>query len=544
MLAKKQRRSIVVKYWLSNLSFHEKLPSIKIRLLIFYSLFFFNSFAQIKYLDSLFSDDGISLTNLGNFEGAWSVFSTNENKIIVSGWSKLSTESPEDILLMRFNNDGSIDRTFKSGNIISVEEFTWESSYASIEQKDGKILIAGRFYNGLNWDFMLARFYADGRLDSSFAQNGFAIIDISSDDRAFSIDLQNDDKIIIAGFVNINNWDFAVLRFNSNGLLDNTFGNNGIVINDFDGDIDVAFSIKTQSDSKIIACGWTFSNASWNFAMIRYNSDGSLDQNFGNKGIVITDVDNVYNTSHSIAIQEDGKYVVTGYRYFRERLDTDILLVRYNSDGSIDQSFGVNGFVTKDINRNEDFAWDVIIQSDERILVTGYTKSDSSKNVVTLRFNNNGQIDSTFGDSGVIITSIFGFDEEGRHLALQNDGKILVTGYSFNGVDQDLFILRINPDGNILPVPQVDSTLTNLSQNYPNPFTTKTLIPLNLHETSYVTLKVYNALGEEVSSLIDEVKVAGNYTVLFEKSNLSSGIYLYQLITKNYSQAKKMLFIK
>lgn len=544
MLAKKQRRSIVVKYWLSNLSFHEKLPSIKIRLLIFYSLFFFNSFAQIKYLDSLFSDDGISLTNLGNFEGAWSVFSTNENKIIVSGWSKLSTESPEDILLMRFNNDGSIDSTFKSGNIISVEEFTWESSYASIEQKDGKILIAGRFYNGLNWDFMLARFYADGRLDSSFAQNGFAIIDISSDDRAFSIDLQNDDKIIIAGFVNINNWDFAVLRFNSNGLLDNTFGNNGIVINDFDGDIDVAFSIKTQSDSKIIACGWTFSNASWNFAMIRYNSDGSLDQNFGNKGIVITDVDNVYNTSHSIAIQEDGKYVVTGYRYFRERLDTDILLVRYNSDGSIDQSFGVNGFVTKDINRNEDFAWDVIIQSDERILVTGYTKSDSSKNVVTLRFNNNGQIDSTFGDSGVIITSIFGFDEEGRHLALQNDGKILVTGYSFNGVDQDLFILRINPDGNILPVPQVDSTLTNLSQNYPNPFTTKTLIPLNLHETSYVTLKVYNALGEEVSSLIDEVKVAGNYTVLFEKSNLSSGIYLYQLITKNYSQAKKMLIIK
>lgn len=544
MLAKKQRRSIVVKYWLSNLSFHEKLPSIKIRLLIFYSLFFFNSFAQIKYLDSLFSDDGISLTNLGNFEGAWSVFSTNENKIIVSGWSKLSTESPEDILLMRFNNDGSIDRTFKSGNIISVEEFTWESSYASIEQKDGKILIAGRFYNGLNWDFMLARFYADGRLDSSFAQNGFAIIDISSDDRAFSIDLQNDDKIIIAGFVNINNWDFAVLRFNSNGLLDNTFGNNGIVINDFDGDIDVAFSIKTQSDSKIIACGWTFSNASWNFAMIRYNSDGSLDQNFGNKGIVITDVDNVYNTSHSIAIQEDGKYVVTGYRYFRERLDTDILLVRYNSDGSIDQSFGVNGFVTKDINRNEDFAWDVIIQSDERILVTGYTKSDSSKNVVTLRFNNNGQIDSTFGDSGVIITSIFGFDEEGRHLALQNDGKILVTGYSFNGVDQDLFILRINPDGNILPVPQVDSALTNLSQNYPNPFTTKTLIPLNLHETSYVTLKVYNALGEEVSSLIDEVKVAGNYTVLFEKSNLSSGIYLYQLITKNYSQAKKMLIIK
>lgn len=544
MLAKKQRRSIVVKYWLSNLSFHEKLPSIKIRLLIFYSLFFFNSFAQIKYLDSLFSDDGISLTNLGNFEGAWSVFSTNENKIIVSGWSKLSTESPEDILLMRFNNDGSIDSTFKSGNIISVEEFTWESSYASIEQKDGKILIAGRFYNGLNWDFMLARFYADGRLDSSFAQNGFAIIDISSDDRAFSIDLQNDDKIIIAGFVNINNWDFAVLRFNSNGLLDNTFGNNGIVINDFDGDIDVAFSIKTQSDSKIIACGWTFSNASWNFAMIRYNSDGSLDQNFGNKGIVITDVDNVYNTSHSIAIQEDGKYVVTGYRYFRERLDTDILLVRYNSDGSIDQSFGVNGFVTKDINRNEDFAWDVIIQSDERILVTGYTKSDSSKNVVTLRFNNNGQIDSTFGDSGVIITSIFGFDEEGRHLALQNDGKILVTGYSFNGVDQDLFILRINPDGNILPVPQVDSALTNLSQNYPNPFTTKTLIPFSLHETSYVTLKVYNALGEEVSSLIDEVKVAGNYTVLFEKSNLSSGIYLYQLITKNYSQAKKMLIIK
>lgn len=544
MLAKKQRRSIVVKYWLSNLSFHEKLPSIKIRLLIFYSLFFFNSFAQIKYLDSLFSDDGISLTNLGNFEGAWSVFSTNENKIIVSGWSKLSTESPEDILLMRFNNDGSIDRTFKSGNIISVEEFTWESSYASIEQKDGKILIAGRFYNGLNWDFMLARFYADGRLDSSFAQNGFAIIDISSDDRAFSIDLQNDDKIIIAGFVNINNWDFAVLRFNSNGLLDNTFGNNGIVINDFDGDIDVAFSIKTQSDSKIIACGWTFSNASWNFAMIRYNSDGSLDQNFGNKGIVITDVDNVYNTSHSIAIQEDGKYVVTGYRYFRERLDTDILLVRYNSDGSIDQSFGVNGFVTKDINRNEDFAWDVIIQSDERILVTGYTKSDSSKNVVTLRFNNNGQIDSTFGDSGVIITSIFGFDEEGRHLALQNDGKILVTGYSFNGVDQDLFILRINPDGNILPVPQVDSTLTNLSQNYPNPFTTKTLIPFSLHETSYVTLKVYNALGEEVSSLIDEVKIAGNYKVLFDRSNLSSGIYLYQLITKNYSQAKKMLIIK
>lgn len=516
----------------------------KIKLIILQTLFALHCFAQPQYLDSLFGNNGISLTDFGHVEGAWSIINTSENKIVASGWSKYAESYPEDILLMRFNNNGSIDTTFRSGYTITIGNSTWESAYSSIIQKDGKILVGGRFYNGLDWDFILARFYEDGNLDSTFANNGFAIVNVSSDDRAFSIDLQNDGKIVVAGFVKITNWDLAVLRFQSSGLIDSTFGNNGIVIKDIDGDVDVAFSVKVQSNGKIIACGWTFSNASWNFLLIRFNSDGSLDQNFGANGIVITDIDNVYNTSHSIVIQADGKYVVAGYRFYQDRTDTDILLARYNIDGSIDQSFGLNGIVTTDINENEDFAWDLLIQHDTKIVVTGYSKSSSSKSIVTLRYRNNGQIDSTFGDNGIIITSIFGIDEEGRHLVQQSDGKILVTGYSFNGIDTDLFIIRIKPDLNVPPILVQDSSRSKLFQNYPNPFEKNTSLQFYLNETDHVSLKIYNVLGQEVSLLVNEDKAAGIYKVIFDGSRLPNGIYLYQLMTKKFKAVNKMILLR
>lgn len=297
-----------------------------------------------------FGNDGFVVSKIDSIKnlGFWSISIQENNKIIAAGWAYSNEDSPSDITLFRYYDNGQIDRYFNHDGLFSVGEFTWEDAYASTIQSDGKILVAGRYFSGRSWDFLLIRFNEDGSLDSTFAQKGYTTKDFGKDDRAFSIDVQIDGKILICGFAENLNWDFAISRFNPDGSIDSTFGERGSTIINIGSYNDVAFSIKAQQDGKIIVCGWTYIFGSWDFALVRLNPDGSLDNTFGSNGIVTTDYNHLYNTSHSVAIQSNGKYIVAGYTEKPGSSDTDILIIRYNTDGSIDHSFGNNGLTLID----------------------------------------------------------------------------------------------------------------------------------------------------------------------------------------------------
>lgn len=522
-----------------------------ISLILLFISVLINSIHSQSIFDSGFGNNGIVIPPIKSLNsGSWTLSIQSDKKIFIAGWAYTDEETPSNISISRIFENGEPDTAFNSTGLFSIGNSTWEDAYSSTIQPDGKILIAGRFYNGRSWDFLLVRFNEDGSLDTTFAQKGYATKDFGKDDRAFSVDIQSDGKILLSGFAERFNWDFAIARFNTDGSIDTTFGEKGSTILNIGSYNDVAFSIKAQQDGKIIVCGWTYIFGSWDFALVRLNADGSLDKTFGSTGIVTTDYHHLYNTSHSIAIQSDGKYVAAGYTAKPDSPDSDIMLVRYNTDGTIDKSFGNEGIVLADYKGANDFAWVVKTDKYDKLVVGGNVTINASKILQVARFNSDGSPDLSFGENGILVTQIFGFDEECRDLLIQPDGKILLTGYFSDRRNTKAFIIRLTN-----PYNSINSKTEILSNNFPNPFNTSTkityVIPTNLAEDKKflsVNIKVYDILGREIETLVNDFQEPGLYQVQFpsftQSSELSSGIYFYRIDINGISDVKKMLLIR
>ena len=231
-------------------------------------------------------------------------------------------------------------------------------------QNDGKIVAAGGAYSSIdNNDCALARYNSDGSLDGSFGIGGKVSVDFAGgiNDEALDVVVQNDGKIVVVvGQALFTDCDFTVARYNSDGSPDATFGVGGKATTDFFGDNDSSYSVALQSDGKIIAAGPVTNNVSDNdFGLARYNNDGSLDATFGAGGKVTTDFFGSNDGAFRIAIQADGKVIAVGSAIVGFQLD--FALARYNADGTPDVTFGIAGKVTTDFFGEVDSASDVVV---------------------------------------------------------------------------------------------------------------------------------------------------------------------------------------
>jgi uncharacterized delta-60 repeat protein len=304
---------------------------------------------------------------------------------------------------------------------------------------------------------------AAGDLDTTFGRSGKVVTDFNhTTDIANAVALQADGKIIVVGTTYANNdysnEDFAVVRYNANGKVDTTFGVNGRVTTDFPGLAAVASSVVVQSDGKIVVAGGAFPQFTFagNFEIVRYNSDGSLDTTFGNGGIVET-VFPAGSYAFAVALQSDGKIVAAG-TYFAnfnpgDQSDTDFALARYNPDGSLDSSFGVGGEVTTDFSGREDDAYSVLIQSDGKIVAVGSANSTTNYyDFAAARYLSNGTLDTSFGTGGIVTTDFGMHDLDIAYsAALQTDGKIVAGGMAIlnGGLDQFFGVARYNANGTL-----------------------------------------------------------------------------------------------
>ncbi|MGB8342425.1 MAG: delta-60 repeat domain-containing protein [Chthoniobacterales bacterium] len=303
---------------------------------------------------------------------------------------------------------------------------------------------------------------APGALDSSFGRGGRVTSDFQgSNDFAYAVALQPDGKIVTAGirFVGIaaEGGDFLITRYNPDGTLDRRFGQRGHVITDF-GLTELAAAIAVQPDGKIIAAGGTydiFPFLGGQFALARYNSNGSLDPTFGIGGLVRTTFNSEGCFASAIVLQADGKIIVAGTKYIHvtsdQSSDTDFGLARYNSDGSLDSTFGVGGEVATDFNGGNDDALSVLLQPDGRIVAVGDATSIANfYDFALTRYLPDGTIDTTFGNLGK-VESDFGAAnlDQARSAVLQSDGKIVAAGTTVtrNGLDQLFAVVRYNSDG-------------------------------------------------------------------------------------------------
>ncbi len=374
---------------------------------------------------------------------AYSVAIQSGGKIVAAGiaWGEGNWE---DFALASYNSDGTLDASFGDSGVITTR-FGDKNDYAySVAiQNDGKIVAAGYARVDSDEDFALARYTGDGTPDATFGNGGQVTTGLgSSDDHAYAVAIQGNGKIVAAGWAS---GDFALTRYNHGGSLDATFGNGGRVTTDSGNRNNrAARAVTIQGDGKIVAAGYEESN-DWNgFALARYNSDGTLDDDFGNGGQVTTDFGNGYNYAYAVAIQSDGKIVAAGYAFIWS--DFDFALARYNSDGSLDTTFGSGGQVSTDFG-DWDYAYTVAIQSDGKIVVAGYAPVDGNNNFALARYNSDGTLDASFGSGGMVTTDFGSENDRASAMAIQNDGKIVVAGFAMVGGYSDFALARYNSDG-------------------------------------------------------------------------------------------------
>ena len=225
-----------------------------------------------------------------------------------------------------------------------------------------------------------------GSLDTTFNTNGKVTTPIGSGSRAHAIAIQTDGKIVVAGNAgNGTNIDFALARYNKNGSLDTTFDTDGIVTTPIGSGNNGAYAIAIQTDGKIVVAGYAGNGTPYRiFALARYKTDGSLDTTFNTNGKVITPIGSGNNGAYAIAIQTDGKIVVAGYAL--KGTNFDFALARYNTDGSLDRTFDTDGKVTTPIGSDDDFAHAIAIQTDGKIVVAGDAYNDTNSDFALARY--------------------------------------------------------------------------------------------------------------------------------------------------------------
>ena len=396
-------------------------------------------------LDTTFSIDGKQTTNFlaSSIDHAYAVAIQADGKIVAAGFVNKSTMD-FDIAVARYNTDGTLDTTF-SGDGRQTTDFGGmsEAAYGVAIQSDGKIVVAGYTQNSMTGsDFMVARYNSDGTLDTAFSGDGKQTTDFGGNDVVTAMAIQGNGKIVLAGYTtgNSTSYDFAVARYNTNGALDTTFSTDGKQTTDFGNTSDHATAAAIQSNGRIVVVGYTFSTLPhYDFALARYTSTGTLDTSFSGDGKQITDFGNTPDIANAVAIQSNGRIVVAGSLITSS--NSNFALARYNGNGSLDDgsvndstpndSFGTAGHVTTDFFGSHDIANDVAIQADGRIVAAGYAAhaNDTNHDFALARYNVDGFLDNTFSGDGKQNTSLFtgGFDE-GHALAIQNDDKIVVAG--------------------------------------------------------------------------------------------------------------------
>ena len=366
-------------------------------------------------------------------------------------------ESLEDRCLLAA---GDLDPSFGVGGKVTTA-FQGDAKGNSLAvQSDGKLVVAGYTYNGTNYDFALARYNTDGTLDTSFDGDGKLTTNFVKNDYANSVAVQTDGKIVVAGYVNSNGdfYDFALTRYNSNGTLDTSFAVAGKLKTDigipdsFERGNDTATSMALQADGKIVVAGYTllYGYNRVEFALVRYTTDGVLDSSFDGDGKLTTPF-NGSDYATSVVVQADGQIVVAGYAAF-----VDFALVRYNRDGSLDTSFDGDGKLTTNFGGN-DYAQSVAVQTDGKIVVAGYT-DNAGRDFALVRYNRDGSLDTSFDGDGKLTTN-FGGNDYAQGLAVQRDGKIIVAGYTDNG-GRDFALARYNSNGSLSTSFNGDGKLT------------------------------------------------------------------------------------
>ncbi len=487
--------------------------------------------------------------------------------------------------LLGFGQDGSLDQTFGT-NGTALAEGNYSAKGVKI-QADGKIVTCGSKSDANGTDFCVARFNADGQLDNTFDADGIAIIDFSGKtDEAFDLAIQTDGKILVVGSAILtNNNDIAMIRLNADGSLDNAFGTGGKVTTNISGTSnDAASKVAIQADGKMVIIGSGGTDLFNANVVARYNADGSLDNTFDIDGklVGISFAPVSINTLSDIKILADGKFIISGSSSNQPaigKLNTDgsfdiafnttgklvinetvfggniclialqtdgkilvsygsgttseLKLLRLESTGTMDASFGTAGKASINIGANNDYAKAITALGNGKIIISGSTYANSSNtDFFVARLTSNGELDNTFGTNGFTTTSVAPVEgDRAESMVIQSDGKIIVAGNKCTG-SCNYVVLRYKNAGSASALYEYHNIINyNI---YPNPTTSS----LNLTLESNIPAKI--SINTILGSVVFQENIQqSQYNVNIE--SLKNGVYFITVETTQGTSTQKFI---
>lgn len=494
-----------------------------------------NSFAQYAgFPDSTFGDQGIVISDIQNLSSdiIFAVAIQEDGKIIAAGNTFQS--GGYDIAVTRYNTAGALDTSFGTGGIIINQFANNYNGFARAVaiQGDGKILVAGWVVTGTGNVISLLRLNSNGTLDTGFGTAGVAFteIDNSAATTVSAMAIQDDGKIVLAcTATDINGSYINVLRYSSNGYLDDSFGQNGLVVTNLnDSTSDQVNAMLIQPDGKILIAGASARDGDTDIQLLRYQPDGNLDNSFGNAGVVILNPGNgIIDIVYAVDIQEDGKIVAASLNNDGFN-NGNVGVIRFNLNGSLDDTFGNAGVVILDLSDNSaDFAKSVKVQTDGKIIVSGYLTQDfMPADAFISRLNSDGNVDPAFAFNGILIQDIGGLSNDGVFAsAVQQDGRILLAGTS----DNDFMIMRVQSDALLVKNMELPGFVD--LKLFPNPASSITFLDFYQRTSDLINIQLVDVMGNQILSVIENRQsTAGLHREKITLPDyLSSGIYFLHL---------------
>ncbi len=409
-------------------------------------------------LDTSFDSDGIATANIGGGAYGNAMAIQDDGKIVIVG--QYFNAINYDVFVMRLNANGTPDASFGGSGIVTKTVGPAEDNATGVAiQSNGKIVVVGYTNNGAESDFLVLRYNANGTPDTSFSGDGMVTTNFDNtsafapfNDVAKGVAIQSDGKIVVVGKSDTvggirPNYDFAVARYNPNGSLDSSFSGDGKVITPIRASHDDANCVAIQSNGKIVVAGESVDSVgNRNFAVARYTTAGALDTSFSGDGKLTTVFSGFIDVAYGVAIEPSGKIIVAGGVNNGTR---DFFgVARYLPNGALDTTFSGDGRLTTSFGSGDGQAFGVAVQASGKIVCAG---TGSGKIVVT-RYHSGGGLDRSFGSGGIVTTPI-GSSDSASAVSIQEDGRIVVAGQNYNGSTNVVTAIRY------LSLPQADTRL-------------------------------------------------------------------------------------
>jgi len=359
-----------------------------------------------------------------------------QGRIVVAGFSNVN--GTDDFALARYMPDGHLDGTFGNGGLVLTNFGGDDVATAVALDVQGRIVVAGITEARGELDFVTARYTPNGQLDPAFA-NGHTLTDFGSDlEYAKAIVIDSEGRIIVVGDTFDGDWDLALVRLMSDGEQDPTFS--GGTVHTGLGDSENAHAVALDASGRIVVAGHGEASS---ILIVRYNVDGTLDPTFGQNGAVKAQKQfGEVSAAYALAIDDLGRIVVAGTRTRElgpELTNYDFIVARYHDNGAPDNLFGSGGWVSTGFGGN-DFARGLAIDAEGRLVVAGSNLGPGG-DFKLARYTPYGALDETFGQAGRIGTDLGG-DEEIKALALDAEGRIVVAGASTASGTWDFVVRR------------------------------------------------------------------------------------------------------